>query len=55
MSFPITFPEEFGETPVSLVDTGQPADTDKYIYRPVLRLVNGEFVTQYMQIWITQP
>lgn len=32
-----------------------PPDTDQYIYRPVLRLVGGQWVTEYMQIWISQP
>lgn len=32
-----------------------PPDTDEYVYRPVLRLVGGDFVTEYMQIGITQP
>lgn len=32
-----------------------PPDTDEYIYRPVVRLVGGEVVTEYRQIWIRQP
>lgn len=32
-----------------------PPDTAEYIYRPVLRLVGGEFVQEYQQIWISQP
>jgi hypothetical protein len=40
---------------VSNIKTMPPPDTAEYIYRQVLRLVGGDFVTEYQQIWISQP
>jgi hypothetical protein len=42
-------------TAVSNIKATPPPDTAQYIYRPVLRLVGGEFVDEYQQIWISQP
>jgi hypothetical protein len=32
-----------------------PADTDLYVYRPVVVFRDGDAFTEWQQIWISQP